>query len=275
LTPPRPGPDWEAIGSALTPSPRRPLWRVFRDRLNQEWLLRHIEDRHFPAALKTDAYDEAVGEGVFPLLARVSDVVYETDVSATTCGLARKRYPALATAACDVRRLPFRSGSIDLVVSISTLDHFGDAASILVALRQLFNSLAPGGSLLITLDNLSNPLIRLRNSLPWALVKRFGLVPYPVGKTVTPARFRHMLLEVGFEVREVGTLLHALRVPAVAVASLLDRFDAPQFHALFVRVCTAFECLGSAATANWTANYIAAHAVKPRQSKGSNTSRSK
>ena len=53
-------------------------------------------------------------------------------------------------------------GSFDLVVSTSTLDHFGHASDIGDALAELNRVLRKGGELVITMDNTGNPVIALR-----------------------------------------------------------------------------------------------------------------
>ena len=49
--------------------------------------------------------------------------------------------------------------------------------------------LKPRAPLILTLDNAANPLIAIRNALPFAMLKRSGVVPYFVGarlRTDTP-----------------------------------------------------------------------------------------
>ena len=74
--------------------------------------------------------------------------------------------------------------TFDLVVSNSTLDHFARADDITIALREIQQVLKPGGRLILTLDNPSNPVVRLRNALPFAALNQMGLVPYFVGATL-------------------------------------------------------------------------------------------
>ena len=258
-------PNWEDIGLALRPGRSPSLWRTFCDDLNRTWLSRRLADRRWRAALKTDAFDEAAGEGVHTQLRDAAAWTCWMDASESMCRLARGRYPGLAAAACNARRLPFAAGAFDLVVSISTLDHFESVGDLEGALGCLCRVMQPAGCLLLTLDNLDNPLVRLRNALPWRLLNRFRLVPYPVGATVGAAELRRLLGRAGFEVREMTTLLHVPRAPAVALAAALDGAGASRLARLFRRTCLSFEALGKLPTARWTANYIAVAAVKPPQ----------
>src|SRR5207247_446070 len=122
----------------------------------------------------------------------------------------------------DVRRLPFKAGRFDAVVSNSTLDHFDDSEGVAVALRELNRVLAPGGSLLISLDNPANPLVALRNALPFSLLHRIGLVPYYTGWTCGQRRLRQLLDVAGFETVDVSAVMHCPRAVAVAIGAVVD-----------------------------------------------------
>jgi hypothetical protein len=49
-----------------------------------------------------------------------------------------------------------------------------------------------------------------------------GLVAYPVGVTLGPRGLRRMLERSGYEVLESTAIMHVPRLPAVALARLLD-----------------------------------------------------
>jgi SAM-dependent methyltransferase len=66
----------------------------------------------------------------------------------------------------DVRKLEFADGWFDLIFSNSTLDHFATRAEIVESIAGFARLLAPGGYLLITLDNPQNPVVWCRNLLP-------------------------------------------------------------------------------------------------------------
>jgi SAM-dependent methyltransferase len=146
--------------------------------------------------------------------------------------------------------LPFEDGSFDVVVSNSTLDHFPSLDDVESAVRELQRVLAPAGLLIVTLDNLRNPLVSLRNALPYPLLHRLGLVPYYVGATCGPRRLQRLLEAAGFGVEELAALLHVPRVLARALR-------------LPVRVLLAGERLGHAPTRFVTGQFVAARARKP------------
>lgn len=108
----------------------------------------------------------------------------------------------------DVRRLPFRQGSFDGILSTSTLDHFDEAEDLERALRELRRVLVAHGTLLLTLDNLDNPLVRVRNALPHRLASATRLVPFQVGHTLNERDGRRALEGTGFRVERSEHLLH-------------------------------------------------------------------
>jgi SAM-dependent methyltransferase len=211
--------------------------------------------------LKTDLFDEALTPGLYPLLATRADVV-GADVAVSTARAARSRHARLRAVGADVRSLPFASGTFDVVVSISTLDHFGSMADILASLCELHRVLRPGGQLLLTLDNLANPLVALRNALPFGLLNALGIVPYRVGTTCGPRRLRRAVRESGFEVLDVAAVLHCPRVLAVAGAALFNRFASSRAQREYVHWLLPFERLGNLPSRFLTGYYTAVVARK-------------
>jgi len=167
------------------------------------------------------------------------------DVSTDVAGRAAASAPIVQA---DVRRLPFDDASFSGVLSTSTLDHFRDKGAIDLSLTEIRRVLALGGTLVLTLDNPTNPLIRLRNSLPRRLQDATGLVPFPVGPTLSEREGRCGLARAGFEVLDVAYLLHAPHV----VATRLARFSRWERRAL-----PAFDRLGATSLARFTGHYVA------------------
>jgi SAM-dependent methyltransferase len=203
--------------------------RAYSDAVNRRLLDAWLADGQTGRILKTDLFDEAVGEGLVPALrARAAEVV-GVDVSPAVVAVARDRYPDLEAHEADTRRLPFADESFDVVVSNSTLDHFARRDEIAVALEELHRVLRPGGRLLLTLDNAADPLVALRNALPTSLVRASRLVPYPVGATCGPLGLRRLVQSCGFELEAERALMHCPRVLARAAAALVP-FDSPRLQ---------------------------------------------
>jgi SAM-dependent methyltransferase len=254
---------WRQFGDELEASSVNPLWRAFCDSLNMQWLAANLPAGPLRAVLKTDLFDEAAGSGVYPLLQSSAQKVYGIDVAASICARGTSRYADLSAAVCDVRALPFRTRAFDVIVSLSTLDHFEDVTGIESALRELFSVLKPGGCLLATLDNLGNPVVRFRNATPWWLLKKSGLVPYPIGVSLLPEDFARLLRKTGFEISGMTTLMHVPRSPAVLLARLLYTLGKDRFTQPFCRCAASLEWLGQLPTAAWTGHYTAVQAYKP------------
>lgn len=155
-------------------------------------------------------------------------------------------------AVLDVRRLPFRAGAFDGVLSTSTLDHFDEPADIDRSLAELHRVLRPGGRLVLTLDNPANPLIRLRGALPHAVARRTGLVPFAVGATLSEGPGVRALEAAGFTVVDTAHLLHAPHVVGTRLARLgwYER-----------RVLPRIERVGQTRLARWSGHFVAFSAV--------------
>jgi hypothetical protein len=120
--------------------------------------------------------------------------------------------------------------------------------------------LAPGGVLLLTLDNPQNPLIWLRNHLPYRLLSRLGLVPYFVGRTWSRRDARQQLESLGLEISDETAIAHAPRAPAIWLDSLSSRWRSTRLGHVLLRAYLAFECLERLPTRYLTGYYVAIRA---------------
>ena len=246
----------------LLKAPAEALWRAHSDAVNAALLARWLPRDTCRLLLKTDLFDEAMGEGLYPLLAGHADHVAALDLAPSVLAAAVARYPHLLAVSADVRRLPFRSQSLEIVVSNSTLDHFPSRHDISAALRELHRVLCPGGRLLLTMDNPANPLVALRNALPFGLLRRLGVVSYPAGATCRPRQLSRLLRQAGFEVREIAALLHCPRVLAVAMARRLQRHGTATDRARFLHRLQAWEQLAQLPTRYVTGYFVGVDARK-------------
>jgi SAM-dependent methyltransferase len=233
------------------------------DAINVALFARWLPPQTCANLLKTDLFDEAMGSGLYPLLSAHAEQVTAIDVAPTVLAAATVRYPAVLAVAADVRRLPFASGSFDVVVSNSTLDHFETHDEILASLRGFHRILRPGGRLLLTMDNLANPAVALRNALPYRLLRRLKLVAYPIGATAGPGRLRRMLGDAGFDVLETVALLHCPRALSVALARRCERRGTPEARATFLRMTGRWERLARWPTRYLTGYFVGINARKP------------
>ena len=248
--------EWSEI------TPQR-LWRSHSDAVNLTLLGRWLPTRPARRLLKTDIFEEAVGNGLYPVLSERAGEVVVMDLSMPMVTMARARYLGLRAVCADVRRLPFEDGAFDVIVSTSTLDHFQSRDEIQTSLQELNRVLRPAGQLLLTLDNLANPIIALRNLLPYKLLHRLGLVPYYIGTTYGPRGLRRIVERAGLTVLEVRAALHCPRVIAVALARNVEKRTALRTQEQFLRGLMAFERLSSWPTRFLTGHFVAVRAVKP------------
>ena len=255
--------EWTEVAEEWLEFTPQSLWRRHSDAVNsillERWMPAAVVDR----VLKTDLFDEAVANGLYPMLATHARSVVALDISPTVSKAATRKYPGIGAFSGDVRSLPAAPSSFDAVVSLSTLDHFECEAEIERALRELFRVLKPGGTLIVTLDNALNPVIALRNRLPYSLTHGAGLVPYPVGRTLFPTRARDVVASAGFEVLECTAIMHAPRVLAIPLMKALDRAGKSARQPRLLDAAMRFEFLERLPTRFLTGHFIAIKAGKP------------
>jgi SAM-dependent methyltransferase len=254
---------WDAVAEVWWKRNPQKLWRTHSDAVNIALLERWQPTHRVARLLKTDLFDEAFGDGLSHHLAGIAQSVVGIDIADLTSQMDRCRRDRLQVVRADVRLLPFSSESFDIIVSNSTLDHFKSSHEIMVSLYEIWRVLRTGGHLLLTLDNLANPTIALRNALPFPLLNRLGIVPYYVGVTYGPRHLRRIIQEVGFEVLAVDAIMHCPRVLMVAMAQLLQGRVRPAMQQHFLRSLMAFERLSRWPTRFLTGHFIAIRARKP------------
>ena len=251
---------WDSVCSSMS---AQSLWRKHSDQVNVALLEEWLGDRKFHRLLKTDLFDEALTEGLYPALQRYGKHVYGIDLSSTCVKVARQKHPGLRAVRADVRDLPFDEGQFDAIVSNSTLDHFESIEDIHTSLAELFRVLGRNGELLITLDNLQNPIIRLRSLAPFAFWKRLGVVPYYVGPSLGRSGLVRALERTGFRVMDTSAIMHCPRVLVVPVANMLQRHGHAQVQKRFLSLLLHLEKLGTWPSRFFTGHFVAARAVKP------------
>ncbi len=235
------------------------VWRGYCDRLHRDLIAEWCGGRKFRRALKTDLFDEAVGEGCWRALASVAAEVCGIDVSEPLVDILSRERKGFAVGLGDVRHLEFPDDSFDLVFSNSTLDHFETEAEIEQSVSEFARILEVGGCLLITLDNPVNPVVGVRNFLPQRATGAIGLVPYFMGRTLSMRRLVELLDRSGFRVLHRRHTAHAPRVAALHLCRLLEKSKAA---GMMLSAMLAMEALAKLTTAPLTGYYSAVLAVK-------------
>ncbi len=254
---------WDAVAEEWERKRPDLLWRQHCDAVNLRLLTRWLPRSAVPRLLKTDLFDEAVSSGLQPLLKGRARLVVATDLSYRTAQVASAHCPDIEAVCADARRLPFADGAFDVIVSLSTLDHFHSQAEIIDSLRDLHRVLRPGGLLVLTMDNLANPLIALRNVLPFRLLKRLGIVPYYVGASAGPCGVRKLLERTGWDIRESGAIMHCPRAAMVLLSRVIERLARGETQKWFLRLLMRFESWERGPARYLTGNFVAVLAVRP------------
>jgi SAM-dependent methyltransferase len=226
-------------------------------------LERWLPAKRVEAVLKTDLFDEAFGEGLVPVLAARAEAVHSIDVAEPVIAIARERNPGLHALRADIRELPFADAMFDVVVSISTLDHFPSHGGH----RRCPRADPPHAQ---TGRGLDPDARQPRQSAHCAAqrVCRFarcrppGWCPTTSARPTGRAAWSACLGQSGFTVLETTATLHCPRVLAISPRRLAPE-EGPTGDARPLRPRPPrFERLAAWPTRYWTGHYVAVRAVK-------------
>lgn len=108
---------WNTIGITwLTSRPQR-LWRRYSDQINTALLEQWLPSGKIESVLKTDSFDEAFGNGLYPVLARRARSVTLMDISTVILSAARSNHCRPNATGADTCCLPFADEVFDVIVS--------------------------------------------------------------------------------------------------------------------------------------------------------------
>lgn len=249
---------WEQVGTGPGSWYLDPIVARQKRRLNAALLAALPKTARL--GLKTDSYEEAFGEDspIEDLLpyARHWLVI---DRAYATLHRAQKRLAGKAVSFlnCDVRRIGLAPGSLDLIFSNSTLDHFTRREDFVASLAQLAGATRPGGHLVLTVDNPLNPLY-----WPLRWLCAFQWSPFPLGYTVTPRQLRDDLQAAGFQVQSSFYLVHNPRVLSTALFLTLRRILGPAADRPIRGLLAAFQSLNRLPTRPITACFHGVVAIR-------------
>jgi SAM-dependent methyltransferase len=255
---------WDQVAKSWRESSVDRLWREHADQVNA-----HLVERWLPYVsggrlLKTDLFDEAATGGLSPSLRDRADLVVGIDLSALTAGEARCHSQKMVVACADVRFLPFADGTFDAVLSNSTLDHFSTRDDLVAGIRELHRVTRPGGELILTLDNGANPIVALRNMMPFEWLQRLRIVPYFMGVTCGPLGLRRLLEEANWKLLELTAILHCPRFLMVRAARVFGRRASTRVQRGFLAWLIGFESLELWPTRYLTGYFVAAKAMRSK-----------
>lgn len=153
--------------------------------------------------LKSDLWDEAKNSEILYWAADHGARPVGVDIAISTVreALAASGAHRPWVLVSDIRSLPFRSNTFDLIYSMGTIEHFPDFP---VAVAEMFRVLKPGGRAIIGVPNKLDPF--LRPVLVYAM-NRLNRYAYGREKSFTPAGLRRLLEAAGFEVIGLSGIL--------------------------------------------------------------------
>lgn len=253
---------WNTVSRTYQQTDQQKLLRCISDLINISLFTTWLPSEKAQSLLKTDLFDESLTDGLYPLLSHHAERVVGIDITSDFVAAARQRHPQMETVNTDVCNLPFPSETFDIIVSNSTLDHFETSKDIIAGLQELKRVLKKQGQLLITLDNYTNPLVFLRNALPFNLLNRLGIVPYYVGATFSARHLRRVLEEMDFTVVATTSCWHFPRIFLAAIALILTSFSSDKQKQRVLRAVLSFEHLSKLPTKYITGQFIAVKAIK-------------
>jgi SAM-dependent methyltransferase len=205
--------------------------------------------------LKTDVFEEAFGrDALLAALAEIYPTVVGMDVAERVAAAAKARLPALPFVVSDTCALPFRAGSFDLVVSISTLDHLAPPL-LPVAVDQLRGVLRPGGCLILTLDSGHNPWHVFSNYLRRRMGRIYAERCYKVDEV------RAVLERQELTVTGVTAIYH-IPFPINSLAKKLEKMLGPCANVPIRLAIGIFRRLEALPTRFLTGRYIALRVIR-------------
>lgn len=224
---------WKQISEHWSSERSDQLWRRHSDILNSALLRRWANNQRVKTLLKTDLFDELHGEGLMPLLQTYGNSTFGMDIADTALRSSRSNHSTWLAVKADVRQLPFENETLDIIVSNSTIDHFRTMNELVSCISEFSRTLKPSGQLWLTVDNLVNPVVFVRNHLPFKILNRLGLVPYYVGKTCGPNSLKKLISKNGLVVQEVTAIEHCPRILAVVLSRIVSKYFSPRTEKKF------------------------------------------
>lgn len=148
---------WQKAIVYLVKTPKRLHSLIVRDHVFL--VIRRIEKKIVRRWLMPQSseriLDIACGKGNWSTLVTTKGAQYfGTDLDFTDVMKAKKRYPESSFVNIDAENNCFQPESFDKLFSNCSLEHFRDDVQ---ALKGMYDALKPGGSLVLTVDSLSNP----------------------------------------------------------------------------------------------------------------------
>jgi SAM-dependent methyltransferase len=155
--------------------------------------------------LKLDLWNEAINTRILQWVAAEGAAAFGLDVSTVVAHRARENARReqfdLSLLRADIRRIPFRDGSFDVVYTMGTIEHIDEYRD---ALREIHRVLKVGGTAIIGVPNFWDPFLR---PLLVTVMEALGRYPYAPEKSFTRAELRRDVEAAGLSVTKMTGIL--------------------------------------------------------------------
>ncbi len=151
--------------------------------------------------LKLDLWNEAVNTQILHWMSAGGAACHGLDISHVTASRAKARTNGFTVVQADMRRVPFRHGSFDLVYTIGTLEHIEEYRE---ALRETFRVLKPDGVIIAGVPYKWDPFLR---PVLVSLLDAIGQYPYSPERSFGQREFARIVESAGYRVEERTGLL--------------------------------------------------------------------
>jgi SAM-dependent methyltransferase len=196
--------NWDGIARGMRDFSTAPTTRYYRD-CEIALLSRAVGDLRGKRVLKLDLWNEAINTRILNWIAAQGADAYGLDLSHIVASRARANADAEGVALrllrADIRDVPFRSNSFDVVYTMGTIEHIDEYAQ---AVREIRRVLKPGGTAIIGVPHKWDIFLR---PLLVNVLESLGKYPYAPEKSFSARELRGVVEESGLRVlRRTGIL---------------------------------------------------------------------
>jgi SAM-dependent methyltransferase len=196
--------QWDAVAASMPDFASAPSTAYYRRR-EIALLRRAAGPLRGKRVLKLDLWNEAINTRILEWVSSEEAEAFGLDVSHVVAHRAkenarRERFDVSLLRA-DIRRIPFRSESFDVVYTMGTIEHIDEYRD---TLREIHRVLRVGGVAIIGVPNFWDPFLR---PLIVATMELFGKYPYAPEKSFTRAELRRDVEAAGLTVTKMTGIL--------------------------------------------------------------------
>lgn len=199
-----PSAKWDAVASAMPDFATAPSTVYYRNR-EIALLQRACGSLAGKRVLKLDLWNEAINTRILGWMSEEGADAVGFDVSHVVTRRARQNADRenhdISILGADMRSMPFRGESFDVVYTMGTLEHIAEYRDAMIEIRRV---LKPGGVAVIGVPNFWDPFLR---PLIVAALEAFDRYPYAPEKSFTRAELRRDVESAGLKVQSMTGIL--------------------------------------------------------------------